>query len=218
MPPNIQQLKVWAILLTTGICLSSLASCKLPFVPESETATRTPVRIQPTHQDIAEPVQTITKTPAIETQTLIITNTVNATLTPEVTTTYTLTPSATSSPSPVTITIEDTLEGNYLVVKRATDNLEYKLGPIADGVYAIGPNSNFFVYCTDDGKVYAAKIGAKYLSPIGDVRYFTAIRRGTKPSFAVDIFFNTNFYRANVQEKLFNQNEIILIPRNITEE
>jgi hypothetical protein len=195
-----------------GTFLLSLASCDLPFRLEIETATKTP-----TYQNsvVAEPTQIISS-PIIETPMLIVTNTANVTLTPQVTGSYTPTPSTTSSASPVTITMEDTPQGNYLVVKRTTDHLEYKLGPIADGVFAIGPNNEFFVYCTDDGQVYAAKIGVKILSPIGDVKYFTAIRRDTKPSFSIVIFFNNNFYRANVQEKLFNQNEIILIPKNIT--
>jgi hypothetical protein len=125
------------------------------------------------------------------------------------------TPTPTHYPTHVTITVNDTSKGDILTIHRSTDNLEYTIGPIAKGVYAVGPNDDFWVYCTLDGQVYAAKIGDEFLLLIGDVKYFAAIRKDSLPNMEVEIFYNNFAYKANVQEHKFNQNEIIPIPRSI---
>jgi hypothetical protein len=124
---------------------------------------------------------------------------------------------ATPIPSTVTVQIENTPKGDYLNISRSTDNLKYRLGPIASGAYAIGPNDNFLIYCTNDGYVYAAKLGAQYLSPIGDVRKFSAIERNVPPSLQLVIFMNNNRYKVDVRENYFSQNEIFVIPTKFTE-
>jgi hypothetical protein len=121
----------------------------------------------------------------------------------------------TTIPSTVSITFEDTKKGRYLKISRSTDGLAYQLGPLAKGVYKVGPTDDFLVYCTIDGSVYAAKLGDPYLQLIGSVRFFTAINRDTFPSLELSIFLNNGFYKVDVQERSFNQNEIFVIPGSI---
>ena len=125
-------------------------------------------------------------------------------------------PSPTPTPAVVVITIEDTTKGDYLNITRTTDNLAYRLGPVAKGVYTVSPDNNFLVYCTNDGQVYASKIGWPYINPIGSVKYFSAIQKNTAPKFELKIFFNNGSYKVNVEEHRFGQNEIFVIPGNIT--
>jgi hypothetical protein len=61
--------------------------------------------------------------------------------------------------SGIAITDRKTSSGIYLTVSRCEDDLQYELGPLALGAYAVGPNEEFLVYCSYDGSVYAAKIG-----------------------------------------------------------
>ena len=118
--------------------------------------------------------------------------------------------------STVTVEVESTSKGDYLNISRSSDNLKYRVGPIASGAYAIGPNDNFLIYCTNDGYVYAAKFGAKYLTLIGNVRDFSAIRRNEIPNLKLMIFINNNRYKVDIREGLFSQNEIFFIPGNFT--
>jgi hypothetical protein len=118
-------------------------------------------------------------------------------------------------PSTVTITVEDSAKGDYLTIHRSTDNLEYKIGPIAKGVYAIGPNDVFWVYCTLGGSVYAAKIGDPRLTTIGSVKYFAAIKRNVLPDFRIVIHANNNLYKAEIMESKYVQNETFNIPSEI---
>jgi hypothetical protein len=120
-------------------------------------------------------------------------------------------------PSTVTVSVENTAKGDYLNISRSSDNLEYRLGPIASGAYAIGPNDNYLIYCTNGGDVYAVKFGDQYLTPIGDVRNFSAIQRNVPPDLQLVIFMNNNRYKVDIREGRFNQNEIFFIPGNFTE-
>jgi hypothetical protein len=119
--------------------------------------------------------------------------------------------------STVTIDVENTAKGDYLNISRSTDNLEYRLGPIASGTYVIGPNDNFLIYCTYGGELYASKLGAQYLTLIGNVKKFTALQRNVPPDFQLVIFMNNNRYQLDVRESRFNQNEIFVIPTKFTQ-
>ena len=127
--------------------------------------------------------------------------------------TFTLTPIA----STVTVEVESTSKGDYLNISRSSDNLKYRLGPIASGAYAIGPNDNYLIYCTNSGDVYAAKFGAQYLTLIGDVRKFSAIQSNVPPNLQLVIFMNNNRYKVDIRESRFSQNEIFVIPAKFTE-
>ena len=120
-------------------------------------------------------------------------------------------------PSTVTVSVENTAKGDYLNISRSSDNLKYRLGPIASGAYVIGPNDNYLIYCTNSGDVYAAKFGAQYLTLIGDVKNFSAIQRNVPPNLQLAIFMNNGRYKVDIREGRYNQNEIFVIPGNFTE-
>ena len=69
----------------------------------------------------------------------------------------------------------------------------------------------------EGGDVYAAKLGAQYLTLIGDVRKFSAIQRNVPPNLQLVIFMNNNRYKVDIRESRFSQNEIFFIPGNFTE-
>jgi len=120
-------------------------------------------------------------------------------------------------PTTVTVNVESTAKGDYLNISRSTDKLEYRLGPVAHGAYAIGPNDKFLVYCTNGGDVYAAKLGAQYLTQIGNVRKFSAIERNVPPNLQLVIFLNNGRYKVDIRERRFNQNEVFVISGKFTE-
>jgi hypothetical protein len=190
---------LWVLLAISGACISTLActffAALATPVPTIETSTLVPL---PTTQMTPLPPPTIQPTATIP---LVIIGT------------FTPTP----IPSAVTVQVESTKKGNYLNISRSTDNLKYRLGPIAAGAYAIGPNDNFLVYCTNDGHVYAAKFGAEYLTSVGNVGKFTAIQRNVPPDFQLVIFVNNGKYKVDIREGRYNQNEIVVIPAKFTE-
>jgi len=118
-----------------------------------------------------------------------------------------------STPSDVSITISTTSKGDFLQIN--ADSNPYKIGPVEKGAYALGPNSKFFVYCTNSGIVYAAHIGDTNLTKIGSVKDLSAIIQGEAPQ--VDFqFFGDNPYTVQIHDSLFNQNETLSIPSYIT--
>lgn len=189
------------LLVVSGACIFTLA-CTF------SAALATPVPVIETSTLVSLPMPTKQATP-IPPPTIQPT----ATIPWVVIGTFTPTP----IPSTVTVEVENTAKGDYLNISRSTDNLKYRLGPIASGVYVIGPNDNFLVYCTNDGHVYAAKFGAEYLTLIGDVRKFTAVERNVPPNLQLVIFVNNGRYKVDIREGRYNQNEIIVIPAKFTE-
>ena len=113
----------------------------------------------------------------------------------------------------VSITVRDTSKGDYLQV--CAEGQEYEVGPLEKGAYAIGPNKKFFIYATNSGMVYAARIGDTRLTLLGDVKEFTIIRQGKIPSFDFK-FLGDHPYTVQIFELLYNQNEIFPIPRRIS--
>src|SRR5688572_14955529 len=90
-----------------------------------------------------------------------------STFTPVATSTSFFPPTATQTKIPwtscpgIVITVEDTPEGDFLQVLRCEDGLEYEIGPLTKGVYAVSPNDQYLVYCDLNGMVYAARIGSR---------------------------------------------------------
>lgn len=152
-----------ALLITiSGVCVFTLSACTF------FAALATPITVTETSTSLLLPMPTKQVTP-------LPPPTIQPTATIPLVVIGTFTP--TPIPSTVTVAVENTSKGDYLNISRSTDNLEYRLGPIASGAYVIGPNDNFLVYCTYGGDVYAAILGAQYLTLIGNVRKFSAIQR-----------------------------------------
>jgi len=132
--------------------------------------------------------------------------------------------SATPTPNllecPLIINLEDTRNGDFLHIRRCADNLEYDLGPLAKGAYAASPNYAFLVYVTNDGMVYAAKIGEKGLIQIVDLskeRYFTAINRKVIPRFVMTFKDQAPQYQLILSEQKFKQKRVYFLPAAIQE-
>jgi len=120
--------------------------------------------------------------------------------------------------SPLTITKETADKGDYLMILGGEDNLNYKLGPLAKGVYAIGPNNQFLAYVTNDGKVYAARIGESIFITIGQLKgIFSAINRQVDPFYEISFDHNGSNYLLIIREERFGQKVILVIPRNISQ-
>ena len=96
-----------------------------------------------------------------------------------------------------------------------TSGAQYEVGPLEKGGYAMGQNGNFFVYATNRGSVYAARVGNANLTLIGSVKDFSIIRRGEAPQYEFE-FFGDNPYTVQIKELILKQNETISIPHFIT--
>jgi len=190
------------LIMISGVCMFTLIACTF------FSALATPVKVIETSTPLPLPMPTKQVTlpylPTLPPVTATIPLVIIGTLTP------------TPIPSTVTVTVDTTQKGDYLNISRSSDNLKYRLGPVASGTYAIGPNDKFLIYCTNDGNVYAAKLGAQYLTLIGDVKIFTAVQRDAPPNFQLVIFMNNNRYKVDVRESRFNQNEVFVIPGKFT--
>lgn len=193
--------KSWEVLLFTllGLCITSCTLFPATATPFVSIATSTRL-----HFGTATPSATPTQLPTLQPVTATIPYVVIGTFT------------ASPTPTTVTVTIDNTSKGDYLNIFRTTDSLRYRVGPLEHGGYAIGPNDNFLVYCTNSGYLYAAKFGDKYLTPIGDVKKFFAVHKEMAPDYQFVIFINNNNYMVEVRENSFGQNQVFVIPRNLT--
>ncbi len=92
----------------------------------------------------------------------------------------------------------------------------YRYPSLEKGVYAVGPQSKFFVYVSNSGYVFAARMGDPALTRVGDVRNFIAVRtEGMEPKFVIR--FLTGYPDlVQVVETAFNENETFTLPRRIT--
>ncbi|GAB4545917.1 MAG: hypothetical protein Fur002_20510 [Anaerolineales bacterium] len=132
--------------------------------------------------------------------------------------------SATPTPNllecPLIINLEDTRSGDLLHVRRCADDLQYDLGPLAKGTYAASPNYAFLVYVTNDGMVYAAKIGETRFVQIIDLskeRYFTAINRKVVPRFSILFKDQAPQYQLILSEQKFKQRRAYFLPAALQE-
>jgi len=156
------------------------------------------------------------------------------------TSTLTFTPPATSTPFPtfitafpltttptqqwtacpgIVITKTQTNKGDMLHILRCEDGLEYDLGPLAKGTYAVGPNDKFLVYITSGGIVYAAKIGEPYLNGLYNLmreRIFTVFNKGAAPDFQISFVDGVLSYKLVLIENNYDQKRDYDLPTRIT--
>jgi hypothetical protein len=157
----------------------------------------------------------------------------SATLQPTITLTSTITPAFTpgptstiylaSSPTPtkipwtscpgIVVTVTDTDKGDIVHILRCSDGLEYDIGPLTKGVYAVSPDDRYFVYCSLDGVVYAARIGDDTLTVIEKTyREFYTFGRDMAPIFELT-FSDESPYVLEVYEKRYGQSLLVRMPR-----
>ena len=112
-----------------------------------------------------------------------------------------------------------TQKGDMLHILRCEDGLEYDLGPLAAGVYAVGPNDKFLVYVTLTGVIYASRIGDRTLATLYNLareHIFTVFNKQVTPDFVISIIGEDTVYKLVVIEKNYNQKRVYDLPSNIT--
>jgi hypothetical protein len=159
---------------------------------------------------------------------------------PTFTTTPTFTPTNTPMPTPtwtlffertatptrqwsacpgIVITESDTDVGDKLHILRCEDEFEYELGPLAKGVYAVGPNDKFLIYITLSGMVYGTRIGESRLLPLFNLKrehIFTVFNIGTEPEFNISFSGGTPIYKLVLFEKSYSQKRTYDLPTHLT--
>lgn len=133
--------------------------------------------------------------------------------------TFTLTPQWSVCPG-IVISLTDTKKGDMLHFLRCEDGLEYDLGPLAKGVYAVGPNDKFFVYVTVDGFIYAARIGDLRLLNLYNLRnehIFSVFNKRVTPDFQISFVGEGPIYRLVLLEKNYYQKRVYDLPLRITQ-
>lgn len=177
----------------------------------------------------ASPAVALEETPAL----IITTPTVDstATLVPTIVPTFTVTlfhnvmPTVTPTPQwtgcpGIVVNVDDTKKGDILHILRCEDGLEYDLGPIAKGVFAVGPNNKFIIYVSNDGLVYAARIGDRYLNALyhlGREHIFTVFNKKVTPDFRISFAGEDPIYRLILLEKNYDQKRMYDLPVGITQ-
>ena len=119
----------------------------------------------------------------------------------------------------IVITVTDTKKGDKLHILRCEDGLEYDLGPLAKGVYAVGPNDKFLVYVTVDGFIYASKIGEPYLYNLFDLAHehiYTVFNKKVAPDFKISFAGEWPFINLVLLERNYDQKRVYQLPSWIT--
>jgi len=119
----------------------------------------------------------------------------------------------------IVITVTDTKKGDKLHILRCEDGVEYDLGPLAKGVYAVGPNDKFLVYVTVDGFIYASKIGESYLYNLFDLAHehiYTVFNKKVAPDFKISFAGEWPFINLVLLERNYDQKRVYQLPSWIT--
>ena len=119
--------------------------------------------------------------------------------------------------SEITITMTDTPKGDILHIERCSDGWKHDTPPIAKGVYELSPNNKFLIYCTNDGDVFAFKIGNSSFTFIENIRKKMPIfRKNDDLSLRINIILGENQYWAKITDLISGQNTTIKIPLKIS--
>jgi hypothetical protein len=209
--------KCFFLLFFITFTTSLLNACNLGVTkPESNLpptlSSEIPVIPENTVMPVSSPTSTLTATPF-------------PAIAPSATVTLFYNPTITSTPQwsacpGIVITLTDTKKGDMLHILRCEDGLEYNLGPLAKGVYAVGPNDKFLVYVTLDGFIYAARIGDLVLNTLfslGREHEFTVFNKRVTPDFKISFAGEAPIYRLVLLEKNYDQKRVYALPLRITQ-
>ncbi len=111
--------------------------------------------------------------------------------------------------------IDYTETSKGVVLEICAFNESYEIPGLAKGAFAVGPNNQFFVYCTNGGDVFAVRAGDTQMQLIGSVKDFYMIRRGEVPEFAFS-FEGNHPYKVTVRETESNETQVFPIPRFVS--
>ncbi len=120
----------------------------------------------------------------------------------------------------IVVTQTDTDKGEMLHILRCEDNLEYDLGPLAKGTFAVGPNEKFLIYITVDGMVYGSRIGENALIALYNLKrekIFTVFNLRLTPNFVISFVDNDPLYKLVLVEKNYNQKRPYELPLRLTQ-
>jgi hypothetical protein len=127
-------------------------------------------------------------------------------------------PASTESlPSSVIIQQAYLPDGMYLTISGPTLPTTYRLGPLARGAYALGPNGLFMAYVTNDGQVFALRLSNGYFARVADLRRILSSSLKN-----VDPYYRLSFYDAGfvmfliIYEDGFDETNPVWLPRSIT--
>jgi hypothetical protein len=203
--------KYFPVLFFITIAASLLLSCNLSVAMASPTqqvtATNTAMPVfSPSPTQTFTPTATITPLPTLVPLSLVI---------------PTVTPAQQWVTCPgVIVSQSHTDKGEMLHIFRCEDELEYDLGPLAKGVFAVGPNNKFLVYIASSGIVYATRIGDLHFFVLYNLvkeHIFTVFNKGVAPDFDVSFSGGTPIYRLILLEKNYDQKRMYILPTRLTQ-
>lgn len=199
----------------------SLVVAVLFLLPACNLAVSTQGGLQPEILSQTPAANTRTPFPTL-TETLTFTPTVSPEPSPTLTLFYdpTITPTRQWSVCPgIVITQTDTEKGEMLHIQRCEDGLEYDLGPLAKGIYAVGPNDKFLIYITLSGVVYGSRIGERSMFELVNLKrehIFTVFNIGTEPDFIISFTDGDPIYKLVLTEKSYDQKRDYELPTRLT--
>ena len=129
-----------------------------------------------------------------------------------------ISPAAGSASSGDLVVQEDhTPDGMYLTLSGGRLSAIYRLGPLARGAYALGPNNLFLVYITNAGQIFGLRLGEDYFVQITDLKHVlgTSIKN-TEPAYRLAFSDREFVMFLIVYEDVFRQKIAITLPREIT--
>ena len=106
-----------------------------------------------------------------------------------------------------------------LHILRCEGGLKYDLGPLAKGVYAVGPNDRFLVYVTVDGFVYASRIGDPFIYSLYNLAHehrFSVFNKRVAPDFKISFAGEWPFINLVLLERNYEQKRVYELPSWIT--
>jgi hypothetical protein len=206
------------VLFFIAIAMFLLNACSLP-------VTKTNLNLTPNIPSIETAVMLTVTAFYASVPTSTPTPMPSATVTPSPTLTLfvivpTLTPTQQWLACPgIVVSVTDTKKGDMLHILRCEDGFEYDLGPLAKGVYAIGPNDKFLVYVTVDGFVYASRIGDPYLYNLYDLKnehIYSVFNKRVTPDFKISFTGEWPLYKLVLLERNYDQKRVYDLPSGIT--
>ncbi|MFN8414161.1 MAG: hypothetical protein U0Z26_17405 [Anaerolineales bacterium] len=176
---------------------------------------------QRTAENIAGVDKTLTSKPTDTETPIPPTSTITITPGPSPTSTFFYTiPTATATRIPwttcpgIVVTINDTDKGDLIHILRCSDKFEYDLGPITKGAFAVSPDDRYLVYASEEGILYAAKIGETALYTMMNLKRdgdFVTFPRNAAPIFKLK-FEGTGPYVLVVYEARYDQKLPVQMP------
>ena len=211
MPNIFKNLFLFILKVSVFIFVWVLLSFYFPrFSFEEAVVTATPVIVSPT----LEPLIIPTLNPA---------NTLMAKQSLEVPATVTARPVAsTALPTgeplrALEVVVDNTQKGVLLTVSGGLENYHYRLGPLAKGAYALGPNQHFLVYVTNGGTVYINRLGETHFQKVEVVKHsFSALNKHVDPSFELSFHDTGYVYILFIYEGRYGETVQVILPRTIT--